>query len=905
MIPILTVNQIIVNYFKLDAKETFFTERLFLTEVIFFSTREQNDSFGLSPSILYDKKMFIYNFQNFSNDKCFTEFCSVTYDPHMKIYNWNYPEWFKNQSYNSLTEFITASIEQILSIRYWFYKECNNEKIYKNWVTSFTLSEDHCFNELFENRSKILNYLKEEFKDKKLFDNQIDLRKIFNDVKSDTNLSNKLNTSQNQQVKSYYYIYKQKYDLYDPLNYYDYENELINKLKKQYYKDDKNLIDDLMFISLDKLNTIDEHVFKKILSILMNMYGEKNAKELIMHMEEQKYWKKSKKRKKGNNKSITKACKISKVDTSKDEKKDISQDNLNENSKRSNDLMNTSQNQNELDDINKNMIDSIANFEKFSNLSEQSHTLDHNSFIETNIVENLVSKIMHNLILNNTTENLEFDKYMDYSPSNFAYIYEKIPEVLESKKSYYNNLEEDSHSPSKDIRNFQAVKINHCSTSDSHEDILSNKQKKNNNLSNATIQKYFLNENTDNEVQNQLSKKTKSNPKNKKKINNKKDSNAYPLYGNILNKESKIIKINSEENKTNKELLKENKFINNSQKINNQIESSIKHEIKSETLERKKTMVDSYSQTDIKKPHHIIEKSMISFEKSTSIYEKENSIKKTSVIVDNKFNNVQTQFTQNNSPSFLQENLYNNKYNNCNKGGNFKFYKKKYINSHHMSYNTNNRDSPMNLKLNFTKTSSSQSTFNESINSPQNESRLCSKISTRKSNSKNKMWPRKYSNATMEQTKMNRFSINSINSFNYMNPIPNFSNNLSVVTTKIEENFPFVFSYKLHNDIIDYSSHIESNLEQLKDIKEFIVKYIIDSILIILDINIEIEIYGSYATELSIESSDIDILIKVNPNEIENLEKHINTICMLFTNMGNFDQIYPIITASIPVIKLV
>jgi len=70
-----------------------------------------------------------------------------------------------------------------------------------------------------------------------------------------------------------------------------------------------------------------------------------------------------------------------------------------------------------------------------------------------------------------------------------------------------------------------------------------------------------------------------------------------------------------------------------------------------------------------------------------------------------------------------------------------------------------------------------------------------------------------------------------------------------------------------------------------------------------------IEIYGSFVTNLSIESSDIDISIRFdydkheNINEIDNLKYELSA---KFENMKNkFDKIQSILTASVPVIKLV
>jgi DNA polymerase sigma len=66
--------------------------------------------------------------------------------------------------------------------------------------------------------------------------------------------------------------------------------------------------------------------------------------------------------------------------------------------------------------------------------------------------------------------------------------------------------------------------------------------------------------------------------------------------------------------------------------------------------------------------------------------------------------------------------------------------------------------------------------------------------------------------------------------------------------------------------------------------------------------NIKLEIYGSFANGLSIESSDIDLALKCEQNEIN---KNIILITNYFKKSNKFDSIIPIFTASVPVIKLV
>jgi DNA polymerase sigma len=84
------------------------------------------------------------------------------------------------------------------------------------------------------------------------------------------------------------------------------------------------------------------------------------------------------------------------------------------------------------------------------------------------------------------------------------------------------------------------------------------------------------------------------------------------------------------------------------------------------------------------------------------------------------------------------------------------------------------------------------------------------------------------------------------------------------------------------------------------------------------DYEIDLHIYGSFATDLNIENSDIDISVhykrKTNSTNTESeydgvrfqtVESIINELVNSFSNLKIFELINPIYTASVPVIKLV
>ena len=125
---------------------------------------------------------------------------------------------------------------------------------------------------------------------------------------------------------------------------------------------------------------------------------------------------------------------------------------------------------------------------------------------------------------------------------------------------------------------------------------------------------------------------------------------------------------------------------------------------------------------------------------------------------------------------------------------------------------------------------------------------------------------------------------------------------------------------------IDFSKEIKNNsnnvsniLNSIKSYREIYINKVKELIIETLSksYNIDLLFYGSYITELSIESSDVDILVKFenkekeqkNINESSNyqIEKIINELVFLFNKNCknlNIETIKPIYTASVPVLKI-
>ena len=131
------------------------------------------------------------------------------------------------------------------------------------------------------------------------------------------------------------------------------------------------------------------------------------------------------------------------------------------------------------------------------------------------------------------------------------------------------------------------------------------------------------------------------------------------------------------------------------------------------------------------------------------------------------------------------------------------------------------------------------------------------------------------------------------------------SNEFNIITAK-EPNLRLSFFDKLHNDIIKYESKVISLLNHGMKIQDFCITEIKRLIQETLDFSNDytIEVYGSYATGLMIEASDIDIKIKLNKETKTDLNSFFKKVCEKLENENKFDEINPIETASVPVIKL-
>ena len=113
---------------------------------------------------------------------------------------------------------------------------------------------------------------------------------------------------------------------------------------------------------------------------------------------------------------------------------------------------------------------------------------------------------------------------------------------------------------------------------------------------------------------------------------------------------------------------------------------------------------------------------------------------------------------------------------------------------------------------------------------------------------------------------------------------------------------------KLHNLIITSITQMTNSLISIKELKYNNILYLCQKIKECFQCEISIEIYGSYSTGMEIESSDIDISINlINEEKIKNSskEKLINDLNNFLSYDSKFENLIPITSTSVPILKLV
>ena len=159
---------------------------------------------------------------------------------------------------------------------------------------------------------------------------------------------------------------------------------------------------------------------------------------------------------------------------------------------------------------------------------------------------------------------------------------------------------------------------------------------------------------------------------------------------------------------------------------------------------------------------------------------------------------------------------------------------------------------------------------------------------------------------SLDETKYNKDSSNIFqnitnnNFINYIN-VPIMSNGYATYTPSEK------FFDSLTSEIKNYNTVTLNNVSNLNPIRTKYLNEIENLIKTELDSKYEIKYghYGSHFTNLSIEGSDVDIVIYYkNKNGEKNKDFFKDILFVLNQHEDKFDSIQPILTASVPVIKL-
>lgn len=132
------------------------------------------------------------------------------------------------------------------------------------------------------------------------------------------------------------------------------------------------------------------------------------------------------------------------------------------------------------------------------------------------------------------------------------------------------------------------------------------------------------------------------------------------------------------------------------------------------------------------------------------------------------------------------------------------------------------------------------------------------------------------------------------------------ANGLSLIKPNNNNEF-LAYVFKLHYDIVNYHNNVVEIVNALKDIKVNIISYIEKLLKEFIEYELSLDVFGSFASDLSIESSDIDLKVNILNQDSINIdyEELIFNLVKKFNALNIFEFVMPIHTASVPIIKLV
>ena len=718
----------------------------------------------------------------------------------------------------------------------------------------------------FEIDSKIKDFLNmklniENYLGKKLFNENIfDLNKIQNEVYS----------KQKDLIKYYENISENVYEIAFGRQRSAYFNdettkdkeikECVDYLKKIYEENIPNLVDIISFIDTSDAIKINSIIYNIIYQELSALCSQQNLDDLCSNIDDKPKKKKKKKKNKKNNNINEEETKINSIDKAKDEiKYNLDEENKVNNDNNANLLNNANNNDNNSEDNEYNINNNLNSI----NSVENSNNINNSDDDEDNYFSNDC-----------------FNKY----PESIERI--GCTEKMEKKGIEYAIEMKDLNENGKEIKNEEEKEIN-------ENDLLKE-------LMEMNIKE---------------KKKKKKRRKNKKKTENIEENIKKQNQEEIIEKRDNI---NSNENNKNKN---EEIKLENEDNINNISNNNIKKneeinnkDILKETENKDKIMLTEENKNN-KKKH-----------KEFFLFTVDNKKKKGKKNKPNKIN---------------QEKSINKEIKN-------EYDKENNKSKEQTSQETINSEKSKLEKINL------KSKNNLLINEKINQIELEGKKS--KSKNENSINIIDSSNKIEYLTEFNKTKIIIPNNNNIIiiekdsnkninSSIDNFSLNMNNIFIAPKNCYPpllpsfcYPITYpqlpnyylneqnelfnELSKEILSNEDKINNNLNHLAKYREQVlnnIKTYIEKILKGNNFEIQLIIYGSYETKLSIEISDIDILIKFsknninntnNKNNLNNLQHIEEMISLLYYQLNNnkaeynIFQVNAIYTASVPVLKI-
>ena len=858
------------DYELININYKFHNENLFFAGLRFITLDEFNDTITFSKDILNHPERLFEFFNYFSKNQCFNSVITPIQEKN-NLYNFSFPNWIYNYQSYSFCQLLLIFFEQIISVYYQLY-------LYEKEIPQFNI--DQKFSEFFKTNESVKNYLSEKIKNIK--DNSIvDKQKCLD-----------LINSKSQLEKYIYYENKTKLVYSFAFGFSLYEHNLDKKrefnlkffslmeLAKKNYND---FIDKITFIEAKDSFKYLNFIFYVIYQQLIEQCSNECYQELLI--EEQN---------KTQNEPVTLKSKKNK----RKKKKKKKSEKVNKEIK--------NQSNNNIEDYNQ--VEEEKDKDIIQNNEEEIEEIPADYIIQPKTEQNLKEfestniNIINNDINNSTVSSSYTNKYSkDYNNislgpryNNFFKCEKKESEMLLEIKDFSDDKSEESNDQKE--KN-DKIELEDISENDISEENINNNITINIDDANKPKKKKHKKRNK--------KKKNKNSNENNNEIDN--NNNINSINNQIKDKNNLIEKLENKDEKikTNKqdepkilenkdEKIKINKHDEPKILVNNDDKENINKEIKEKSdINEIKEQSNNYINSEIK---NIQENISINEEKKIKEHSKGDKEK----------------YKRKNNKEFFLFPVNNTK----KKEKNVNQKKKEKPNSNIII----EVQKESNLNLN------NKNKKNEENKTKTNNNVITKKVETKIIQSEN------YSNNKLNPFEINKVANIIINSDKKHSKEEKKDNNALLFLNQPTIQNPlfygnynnsfFVFQNELFTilgkDILNFQKGVENNLKEINIYREKIIDKYKKYILKILsnNYNIEFLFYGSYSTGLSIESSDIDILIKfakkekVKENE-SNSEKNIHDLIFLLNEEFNKSKeelkivnINPIYTASIPVLKI-